>query len=88
MTAQRTTPKGKTLTAPAALAESPLELFSTVYRGCAVLGIPKGEVDEMEVWEVASTLGVDMDDGSTSTPGSSGAPPPPGSLSRGRRRGR
>lgn len=88
MNAQRTTPKkGTTISAPAALAETPLEMFAPVYRGCAQHGVSALEVDEMEVWQVASELGVDMDsDDSPRGSAGSAAPPPPGALSRGRRR--
>lgn len=83
MTPTRTTgpKKGKTLTAPQALAESPMALFATIYAACADRGVSVLDVDNMEVWQVASTLGVDMSDDQPHTPG---APPPPGALSRGR----
>lgn len=84
MTAQRTTPKGKTLSAPAALAETPMDMFSTVYRACASHGLSPLDVDEMEVWQVASALGVDMDDDDDTTGAASAGAPAPGSLSRGR----
>lgn len=85
MTPTRTTgpTKGKTLTAPEALAESPLAMFSTIYAACADRGVGALDVDEMEVWQVASTLGVDMSD-DHQTASSPGGPPPPGALSRGR----
>ncbi len=60
-------------------------IFVPIYRACAQLGMSAPIVDEMEVWEVASVLGVDM--GDTSTP-ATGGPPPPGALSRGRARRR
>lgn len=85
MNAQRTTPtKGKTLGIPAALAQTPLDLFAPVYRGCAQNGVDALAVDEMEVWQVASTLGIGMDDTGSTGAGSDG-PPAPGDLSRGRR---
>lgn len=86
MNAQRTTNKGKMIHAPDALAESPLELFAPVYRACAQHGVDALAVDEMEVWQVASELGVDMADDDQPGPGRSSGPPPPGALSRGRRR--
>lgn len=86
MTAQRTTSqKGKTIHVPAALAQTPFDLFAPVYRAAAQHGIDALTIDEMEPWQVASTLGVDMD-GDDTGPGGSDTPPPPGSLSRGRRR--
>lgn len=86
MNAQRTTKKGSFLHAPDALAESPLEMFAPVYRACAQHGVDALAVDAMEVWQVASELGVDMADDSSSGPGRGSGPPPPGALSRGRRR--
>lgn len=85
MTPTRTTgpKKGKTLTAPQALATTPLAMFATVYAACADRGVSVLEVEEMEVWQVASTLGVDMTDDHPTGTAPSG-PPPPGSLSRGR----
>ncbi len=85
MTPTRTTgpKKGKTLTAPQALAETPLAMFSTIYAACADRGVSVLDVDEMEVWQVAATLGVDMtDDTPNAVPD---GPPPPGALSRGRK---
>lgn len=85
MNAQRTTNKGRTISAPQALESTPLEMFAPVYRACAQHGVDALAVDEMEVWQVASELGVGMETDS-SRPAAAGGPPPPGALSRGRRR--
>lgn len=83
MTAQRTTPKGKTLSAPEALEQSPLAMFATVTAACAQRGVSALDVDEMEIWQVASTLAVDMEH-DDDTPAAGNGPPPPGALSRAR----
>jgi hypothetical protein len=75
---------GKTLRTPAYLEDTDIDLFVPVYAACAARGINALAVDEMEVWQVASALEVDMDDDAPA--GTTAGPPPPGALSRGRGR--
>ena len=87
MNAQATTPKGKTIQTPAELLDLGIGIFVPIYRACAQLGTPANVVDEMETWQVASMLGIGMDDGTSDAPhGHTGGPPAPGSLSHGRSR--
>lgn len=61
MTAPAPTAQGtKTLRSPAYLEGTDIDLFAPVYAACASRGISALDVDEMEVWQVATILEVDM----------------------------
>jgi hypothetical protein len=80
-----TSPGTRTLRSPQYLEGTDVELFAPVYAACSARGHSGPEVDDMEVWQVASALEIDMGDDKRPA-GSSDAPPAPGSLSRSRRR--
>lgn len=86
MIAQAPTRKGsKTLRTPSYLEGMDIDLFVPVYAACASRGVPALDVDEMEVWQVASTLEIDLDPDEASQEKTTDGPPPPGALSRGRK---
>lgn len=90
MTAPGSTDTKGTIRPPAALAGTRLELFAPLYRACAQLHIPPTDVDELELWQVAATLGVDMNDDATADHNRgvvavTDGPPAPGALSRKRK---
>lgn len=60
VTAQAPTAPRRAITNPEYLEGTVMALFAPIYAGCAALGVPATVVDEMEVWQVASTLRVDM----------------------------
>lgn len=60
MTAQAPTDSTRVIRSPDYLKGTDIELFAPVYRACANKGISGLVVDDMEVWQVAAALGVDM----------------------------
>ncbi len=60
MTAQASTDPARVIRSPEYLKGTDIELFAPVYRACANKGISGIVVDDMEVWQVAAALGVDM----------------------------
>lgn len=90
MTAPGSTDTKGTIRPPAALDGTRLDLYAPLYRACAQLHIPATQVDELELWQIAATLGVDMHDQDDAdrrrgVVATTDGPPAPGALSRTRK---